>query len=367
LKKNFCATTTFGTFGTRFLPHFSSIADLNFQISPSIMKKQLFLLTISALFLGACKNDASLSDVKNAPNPGDLTLLTKESADLQFKNLRLYPVQASAALSNLPLNQLHTLAEAMQKPGFRILEQKQFGRGNEPWYHGVTVQNKTQDTVLLLSGDVVQVGNQDRVIAHHEVIMPMTVRNIEVFCVEAGRSTYYDPAAPAAEKRVAAFKGYYNIASPQVRRAIQNTGNQQEVWDAVAKVTKANGAESATQAYTALDREGEGKAQRDAYLNHLKGAFANQPDIVGVVAVCGDKVLGVDIFGTPALFRGNYTALLHGYVAEAALAGTAGTIALETVQHTFEKVARLSSQKIQNTPEAGKFVWNDTWVHLYGK
>lgn len=334
------------------------------------MKKLSYLLVFIGLVLNACVNDNPYSVAKNDSKQTPLSLLKEENPDWQHKNLRLYPVVASPEViaANARLQNLQTLAEAMKKPGFRILERKQFGRENDAWYHGLTVQNKTQDTILLLSGDVVKGGNQDRVIAHHEVIMPMTVRNIEVFCVEAGRSSYYDQSAPAAEKEAAAFKGYYNVACPQVRRAVQNTGNQQEVWNAVANVTKANKAESSTRAYTALDNESEQKTTRDAYLHQLEGKFSSRPDVVGVVAVCGNQVLGVDIFGSPELFRREYSALLHGYVAEAAVANSAtNPISESTLETAFQKVSNMAAPHAKGNEDAGKFAWNGAWVHLFGK
>mgnify|MGYP000060360372 CR=1 FL=1 len=333
------------------------------------MKNLLFFAFFLALALTSCVNDAPHSFSNNNPKQSPLTLLTEENPNWQHENLRLYPVVASAEMveANAKIQNLKTLAEGMQSPGFRVMEQKQFGRGGEAWYHGLTVQNKTQDTVLLLSGDVVKGGNQDRVIAHHEIILPMTVRNIEVFCVEAGRSTYYDPNAPAVEKEAAAFKGYYNVASPQVRRAVQNDGNQQEVWDAVAKVTKANNAESSTKAYTALDNESAEKSRRDAYLRQLASSFSARHDVVGMVAVCGDQVLGVDIFGNPDLFRRHYSALLHGYVAETVVAPSSTQVGENQVKKAFEVVSLLAAPHAKSNEKAGKFAWGDSWVHLFSK
>ncbi len=326
-------------------------------------------MVIASLLAASCVNDATFSANKGDSKSSPLTRLKAENAAWKYENLRLYPIIASAEVSeaNANLKNLKTLSEAMQMPGFRVMERKQFGRDGDAWYHGLTVQNKTQDTVLMLSGDIVKGGNQDRVLAHHEVILPMTVRNVEVFCVEAGRSTYYDPAAPAAEKEAAAFKGYYNIASPQVRRAVQNAGNQQEVWDAVAKVTKANNAESSTKAYTALDNESADKARRDAYLRHLEGQFASRSDVVGVVAVCGDRVLGIDIFGNSDLFRRQYAGLLHGYIAEAATAPNTAAIGEDQIENEFIKVSKMIAPHAKTNEEAGKFTWGGSWVHLFGK
>lgn len=315
----------------------------------------------------ACRNNSFSSTNTEALSNNGLTLQSGSNPEWQYKNLRLYPIIAEAKVENPTVKNLMTLSEAMKAPGFRVLERKQFGRSSEQWYHGLTVQNKTQDTVLLMAGDVVTGGNQDRVMAYHNIVLPGTVKNVEVFCVEAGRSHYYDESASPAEKSVGAFKGYYNVASPQVRHAVQTSGNQDEVWAAVAKVTRANGAESSTKTYAALENATEQKSVRDAYLNFFEGKITSDPKIVGVVAVCSDRVLGVDIFGDSDLFRRQFPALLHGYVAEAAIAEKTSAINEADVNSAFNAVARLAATTAKPTEAAGRFSVGEYWVHLYRK
>lgn len=326
-----------------------------------------YLPILFALLVAACtNNNSSVSSTSDATSNG-LTLLTDANPEWQYENLRLYPVLAEAGSETAASQQLTTLAEAMKTPGFRVLERKQFGRSVDTWYHGVTVQNKTQDTVFIMSGDVVTGGNQDRVMAYHDVILPGTVKNLEVYCVEAGRSHYYDESASQAEKNVGAFRGYYNVASPQVRHAVQTQRDQSAVWNAVARITEANGAESSTKAYAALDTENEQKTKRDAYMRFFEGKFTGQANVVGVVAVCGDQVLGVDIFGSSDLFKRQFPALLHGYVAEAAITPAANPAEEYKAQAAFQAVARQAGKSSAPTEEAGKYSIGDAWVHLYKK
>lgn len=331
-----------------------------------MLKNHILFALLSAFSWISCQTDSPKSSMEDAP---PLTLITTEESVATFENLRLYPIVADAAtISNQQsLDHLKTLAEGMNTPGFRLLERKQFGKSEDAWQHSLTVQNKSQDTILMLAGDVVKGGNQDRVLAHHEVILPMTVRNVEVFCVEAGRSSYYDPNASKAEKEIAAFKGYYNVASPSVRRAVQQSQDQQKVWDAVATITRDNNAGSQTQAYTALDTETAEKKRRDEYVQHLKSAFQDKSDVVGLVAVCGDEVLGVDIFGTPGLFQKQKEALLHGYIAESAMKKVTVNAGAEKAKAAFEKVAHLAKEKSKPVDNTGRFSWGGHWVHLYGQ
>jgi hypothetical protein len=258
-----------------------------------------------------------------------------------------------------------TLDEAMKTPGFRITERKQFGREGNAWYNGLTVQNKTTDTVFIMSGDVVRGGNQDRVNEVDLAMTPATIRNITVFCVEHGRSTYYDQSAPMAEKEVGAFKDYYAVASPRVRMAI-NSGDQQGVWDAVETVTKANNAESHTSAYAALENDNAVKATRDQLQQFFEGKL-NDNKTVGMVAVLNGKVIGVEIFAHPKMFQRRYAALVHSYAVEAAAAEKAPVIGENDVTWRFAQVAALSAPTRSSTDKAGKFDVNGTWVHLYGR
>lgn len=330
------------------------------------MKKisTIVLLVLASLFT-ACKQDAP-SSKSDAP----LKLLTSADPEWQYENLRIYPVVADAALQqqNQPAARLKTLAEAMKTPGFRLMEQKQFGRSEDRSYNWLTVASKVRDTVYMLSGDVVTGGKQDRVIQHDQIVMPGTVRNVEVFCVEQGRWAPRTGEEASSGDKVYAFSGYYNVASPTVRQAVQRSGSQREVWSAVAKVTSANEASSATSTYAALDQENAQKAKRDACLNFFQGKFQGRSDVVGMVVVCGDRVLGVDIFGHSDLFARQYASLLHGYVAEAAAAEAGGTASEAEVRAAFERVAHLSEPDAKPSAEAGKFALGpQAWVHLYQK
>lgn len=334
------------------------------------MKQIIFSVGLPVLLLCSCAEPDSHQQQSSTPlSLAGLELQTAENPEWVYENLRLYPVCADKNALKASASQpgLVTLAEGMQTPGFRITERKQFGREQNAWYNALTVQNKSDKTIFLMSGDVVTGGNQDRVIAFDDAIPPGTIKNIDVFCVEAGRSSYYDPEAPETEKQIAAFRGYYNVASPRVRKAVHQ-GNQQGVWSAVDKVTEANDASSDTKTYAALETENVHKSRREAYLNFFEGKMDALPNAVGVVAVCNGKVIGVDIFSQPALFRNQYKALLHGYTAEAVVADNGvPTPNDQAARNAFRQVARLAQTNPAGEDIAGKFSIDGSWVHLFLK
>ena len=265
------------------------------------MIKQLLPITAALFLIMTACNEDKKTDAGKAIS--GLQLRTDANPAWQYENLRLYPIVADASVldAQAELASLKTLSESIQTHGFRITEQKQFGRSNERTYNLLTVQNKSRDTVYILSGDVVTGGKQDRVIANDQIVMPGTIRNMDVFCVEKGRWHYQDSTASEEQQKLYAFSGYYSVASPKVRQAVQRTGSQHEVWAAVASVTEANGASSSTSTYAALETANDQKNRRDAYLRFFDGKFEHEPQVVGMVAMCGDQVLGPNKIGLQIL------------------------------------------------------------------
>lgn len=335
-------------------------------ITTPMIKQLLPITAVLFLIMTACKEDKKTNAGATASG---LQLRTDANPAWQYENLRLYPIIADASVldAQASLASLKTLSESIQTPGFRITEQKQFGRSDERTYNLLTVQNKSRDTVYILSGDVVTGGKQDRVIANDQIVMPGTIRNMDVFCVEKGRWRYQDTTASPEQQKLYAFSGYYSVASPKVRQAVQRSGSQHEVWAAVASVTEANGATSSTSTYAALETANDQKNRRDAYLRFFDGKFDQEAGVVGMVAVCGDQVLGVDIFGHSDLFRREYPSLLHGYVAEAATATCGKSNSKHAAQTAFKEVAALAAPKATSTETVGKFGVDGKWVHLFKK
>ncbi len=328
--------------------------------------KNFAILWIALLAIAACQNNHSTTVALTTVS--HLQLLTDARSEWQYEHLRLFPIVMQQPQDECAkLDHIKTLAEGMQTKGFRITELKQFGRSLEPAVNALTVQNKSNDTILMLSGDVVRGGNQDRVIAFDQIIPPGTIKNIDVFCVEHGRWHFDDSQASDNEKAICAFKSYYNVASPQVRSAVQRSQNQQEVWDAVSRVTAANKVSSQTGTYAALDQESEAKAKREAYLKHLGQAFDQTPNVVGMIVMQGDNLLSADVFGHPDLFRRQYASLLHGVVAEAITHNAQALHAEKIAQNTFFELSNLADPTVTAHENMGKFSLDNCWIHIFKK
>jgi hypothetical protein len=296
------------------------------------MKKLLFLSVIILSFF-ACNSDkpADSSSVSTVERSSEITV---GQDFIEYGNLRLYPVTASNAFleENAAAAEVAVLKHALKSPKFRISEHKPFGRFEDAMaVNNLTVENKLHQDVLLMSGDVIQGGKQDRTIADDRIIAANSIKNIPVFCVEAGRWDYQEgtEAENGSEDRIMAFNGYYNLASNDLRKTIKK-GSQQEVWDKVAEVTSSQEVESFSNAYAGLESSESFTQNRDQYLGQFKAGF-NEDNVVGIIAISGNQILGTDIFGHSELFQKAYEALLHSYITDALTFGSEITIDEDTV------------------------------------
>ncbi len=288
--------------------------------------KKLLLAVFALAALFSCRPDENASEDQTAVQPAPLKALTQANPEWVHENLRLVPVTADAdfVADNAAVAGLLTLQEAIREYHFRISEKAPFGRfeiGGA--VNMLTAQNKLKSPVFLMSGDVVQGGRQDRVIGEDQVIAANRIKDVPVFCVEHGRWTYQESdevvaaASEAQRKKIFAFSGYYHVAATDIRKTLQGSKSQSEVWDKVNKFRAAHSVETGTEAYTALETAETYTARRDAYLNFFKDKFGEVENMVGVLAISGDKILAADVFGHPDLFRRQLPALLHSYVADA--------------------------------------------------
>lgn len=278
--------------------------------------RYFLLLAIGSLFI-ACQT----STPDETLTASTLFSVEEMESPIWEKNgLRLIPITASDnfVASQASVAQYQVLEEAIQEKHFRITEKKPYGRfEDDTAVNALTVQNKTEHEVFLMAGEVVQGGNQDRVIAEDQIIAARDIQDIPVFCVERGRWTYEgDHAIDEIDKKVFAFRGYYSVASTRVRQAVAS-GNQHKVWDNVASVTDTHKATSSTSAYAGLESDEDFVRQR----TQLKRFFSDKLDknerIVGFVAVHNDRLIGADIFGHPDLLNRQFAALVTSYATDA--------------------------------------------------
>ena len=118
-----------------------------------------------------------------------------------------------------------------------------------------------------------------------------------------------------------------------LRKVVEKEKDQSKVWSKVEEINMENKTTTATKTYTALSNSTDFNKKLSGYIQFFKNKFAADTNIIGVVVVTGNRVLGCDMFATTALFKSQYGSLLHSYATEAILNGapvTAGTAVVKT-------------------------------------
>jgi hypothetical protein len=206
------------------------------------------------------------------------------------------------------------------------------------------------------------------------VLSPKSAKKtVKVFCVESGRWTRNDrtetragSGSDLAEVRIqnsegiankpAEFKTYYNKGTMSLRKVVEKDKNQSEVWLKVDEINRKNKTETATSTYTAITNSDDFTTKLNGYLKFFSNKLTN-PNIIGVIIVTGNKVLGCDLFATNALFRGQYQSLLHSYATEAILNGAPVTIPVKTVRAYADQLFKDEATQEKTLKQKGtKFV-----------
>lgn len=301
--------------------------------------KKLPLLMLFLFLLFACRQEVTDQRSQLAEAPA-LSLMTTAQPEWQFDNLHLYPIVASGNFirENAAAGELKTLSEAINTYGFRISEKKPYGRFEDAGaVNNLTVQNKTSYPVFLMGGDIVRGGRQDRVVGEDQIIAARSLKDIPVFCVEQGRWQFQgevesEDDIAVKQDKVFAFSGYYHVAAGDIRNTLATSKNQREVWDKVSRLTSQYTVDHHTGAYASLEGSEDFTQKRDTYLRFFEGKFSDIDNMVGLMAVSGDRIIGTDIFGNPDLFRRQMTSLLHSYATDAVIDGSAVTVTEDQLQ-----------------------------------
>lgn len=311
-----------------------------------------------------------------------------------YENITIFPVVSSAGQDTSPFL---TLDEGLSSGEVIVSEQGAAGLARTrdgrpvtvPQYNsGASVNqlvliNRSKRPLLLLAGELVSGGKQDRIIGKDRIVpVGSDPLPLDVFCVEHGRWT-------GASSQFGASK---TIVHPSVREQAAVAQNQNEVWDAVRSGTlsktrpaggtagqpaappppparlssEAIGATIATaaptQAYAKIYEGGSVGASVDSFVQELQRRFTRATlglkgeRVVGVVVAYGGDVAWSDIFASGELFEHYWGKLLRSYAVEALARPTYRETAAITDAREF--LRNLNGREVVES-EPGVYRWRE--------
>lgn len=259
-----------------------------------------------------------------------------------YKNLKIIPVRRKGGFGSPRSGELVPLNEALNKGLITVTERGSTSFENVHWLRFNTHGKKP---VYIAGGEIIAGGRQDRMIVRDTILQPMEKdQYVPVMCVEEGRWS-------DKEKKF----GYGNFGNTHLRKMMDSTHNQVLIWREIDRQLQNGHFKNNSLAYLSRFADKKYVAASEEYFNYFHDRFARtDSNVVGFVAITGDKIIGTDIFDGGDLFYPALDPLLHGYIDEAMEAGSPVTLKNPPVRRYMDEL--LKDQPSQ-----------DAFVHDKGK
>lgn len=266
-------------------------------------------------------------------------------APITRENLTVFPVLSDEAIST---EEYITLDEGLKSGKVTITEIGADGRsraispnqqsGDQAEVNRLMVTNNSGKTLVLIAGEIVVGGKQDRIVGH-DCLVSSSGKPVplEVFCVEHGR---WHEGASFGQSRggsagvgggagVGPGAGGFGtaravMAPPTVREKAQARKDQGQVWAEVSKAESATGVSSSTGTLNKVFEDKQVNAKLDAFDKELSVKLVGK-NIVGAVVAIGGEVVSADVFANSNLFQAYWPKLLKSYALQAVSSANAAS------------------------------------------
>ena len=304
---------------------------------------------------------------------------------ITYENISVFPVVASYGQDTsafLTLEEGLATGEVVVRE--RGSEEMVRGRDGRPVYipqptgasvNQLVLLNRSKRPLLLLAGELVSGGKQDRIIGKDRIVpVGAPPLPLNVFCVEHGRWTGSSQFAAAV-----------TIVHPSVREKAAVDQEQTEVWDAVRSGSTAKAeaglagpaaapkisaerlqyaiaGNAHTEAYEKIYQSNAVGVSIDDFVAEIQRRFASATSglkgerVVGVVVAYGGEVAWSDIFASGDLFDHYWHKLLRSYAVEALARPTVRAVASR--EGASEFLRRLNGRETTET-DPGVYRWSE--------
>ncbi len=266
---------------------------------------------------------------------------------ITYENLTIFPVVTSHEADTtafLTLDEGLSSGEVLvQEQGADTMRRSRDARPIQDYSGGASVNrlvliNRSKRPLVLLAGELVSGGKQDRVIGKDRIVAPgADPLPLDVFCVEHGRWS-----------SGAAFSAAKTIVHPSVREKAAVDQAQGRVWEAVRSgstysagaagsgagrapaprlsadaLTAVIANEAGTESYDKIYSSRAVGVPMQSFVEEVQKRFARATSslkgerVIGVVVAYSGEVAWSDLFASGELFNGYWSKLLRSYVVEA--------------------------------------------------
>jgi len=313
-------------------------------MSPKVLAITVLLFVVGCIVL----DQSPVRAGETSPAPGYKVL-----DPIRHGNLTVFPVVAA---KTYPTSEFLTLDEGLRSGEVIVTEASSVQglirrHGTPPIHDGAQVNrlvlvNNSKRPLLLLAGEIVSGGKQDRVIGKDRIVPAESDPiDLSVFCVEHGRWVASSEHFGASEAMYGKAVGapvpnapppMALMVQPSVRARAMADKNQQEVWDEVSKQKAAMTAGVAPSApaasraeimgvtsYAKVNENEDVRKYVDSVAKPMEQSYQSlihqlrDRNAVGVVVAVNGRIIWADIFASTDLLSKYWPKLVRSYASEA--------------------------------------------------
>ena len=287
----------------------------------------------------------------NSSRAGGTTFGYEALPPITHANLTIFPVVAAAGRSHDTRNFL-TLDEGLRSGEVVVTEagslaplmrrRRRVPLGERPiipWGDRAQVNrlmlvNNSDRPLILLAGEIVTGGKQDRVVGKDRIVPPKSDPiDLSVFCVEPGRWVARTGGGAPRGYPADSFSSFSaQMAQPSVRKEAMADKDQQKVWDEVHKSAAgmaaalpapAKPALESTSSYAGVMENVEVQRNLNSVVAPIERSYENlirelrAQHAVGVVVAVNGEIIWADVFASTALLEKYWPKLVRSYAAGA--------------------------------------------------
>jgi hypothetical protein len=229
--------------------------------------------------------------------------------------------------------------------------------------------NNSKRPLLLLAGEIVTGGKQDRVIGKDRIVPAGSDPiDLDVFCVEPGRWVGH-----SAKFEYGSING--SMAAPSVRGRAMAEKDQQKVWAEVGKAKESMARElraptlaqaspapaaaqqvESTTSYAGVMQNDEVKSRVDSMARPIEQEYQStiqqlrDRNAVGVVVAVNGEIVWADIFASTKLLEKYWPKLVRSYASEAVVTRAKGAQVSEKAAQAFLEILHGRHETVDSEP-----------------
>jgi hypothetical protein len=198
------------------------------------------------------------------------------------------------------------------------------------------VKNNSVTPLLLVDGEEIIGGDQNRIVNATILIAPNSEEKIPVNCTEHGRWAY------KSEFKQSEYMANYRTRSAKEKAVRANMSGQQAVWDSIEDLEMSRSFSSPTQAMS--ESYENLKVDLDEFISNFKAVDGQ----TGAVIIIDGEIKGFELFLNSQIYHEYHEKILKSYLINAEMNDNVFTINEDMIKSTIDDALSDDFEEVKN-------------------